>query len=81
MQSPPSPIVPPLTITAVRISLNDDDRLKAFVRMVLNAACAVRGVKDERNGIAGALGARLPDGPHPLIAKAALEPPAEFVQP
>jgi hypothetical protein len=61
MQNPPSPAIPPLRITEVRICLRDDDRLKAFVSLTL--------------------GARLPCGPDPLVAKAALQSPAEFVQP
>jgi len=36
---------PPLRVTEVRISLRDDDRLKAFASLTLNCSFVVRGLK------------------------------------
>ncbi len=60
-----------LEITEVRISLRDDDKLKAFASMTFNDAFVIRGLKiiEGKNGMFVAMPSRKrPDGQHQDLA-------------
>ena len=60
-----------LEITEVRISLRDDDKLKAFASMTFNDAFVIRGLKiiEGTNGMFVAMPSRKrPDGQHQDLA-------------
>jgi len=60
-----------ITITEVRVSLRNDDKLKAFVSITLNDSFVIRGLKviKGNNGLFVAMPSRKrPDGQHQDLA-------------
>jgi len=66
----------PLEITDVRISLRNEERLKAIVSLTLNHAEVVEGLKviQGGSGLFVSLPARKRPGPHPAISEPVTDP-------
>lgn len=72
-----------LEITEVRISLRDDDKLKAFASMTFNDAFVIRGLKiiEGKNGMFVAMPSRKkPDGTYQDIAHPINNETREFIE-